>query len=140
MSAHRFSNMQILTGDVSSFHTTTPRAIHPRRLHLRPEWNGPRTPLRHTWEGVVNVDQFRWMVRRDMQEQLELAQRELRAKHVRAVGMFDDEMRVFRPSPGSFMGYDPKDPRTNWQTVDYVIDSLLDRGLSPMFTTTFIPS
>jgi xylan 1,4-beta-xylosidase len=116
------------------------RHLAPRRLHLRPNWQGPRSVFRHTWEGVINVDQFRWMVRRDMQEQLELARDELRAKHVRAVGMFDDEMRVFRPSPGSFMGYEPKDPRTNWQTVDYVIDSLLDRGLHPMFTTSFIPS
>ncbi len=117
-----------------------PRILTPRRLHLRPEWTGARTPFRHTWEGIVNIDQFRWMVRRDVQEHLVLAQRELGAKHVRAVGMFDDEMRVFCPSPGSFMGYEPKDPRTNWQTVDYVIDSLLERGLSPMFTTSFIPS
>jgi xylan 1,4-beta-xylosidase len=117
-----------------------PRQATPRRLHLRPDWNGPRTSFRHTWEGVANIDQFRWMVRRDMQEQLELARTELGAKHVRAVGMFDDELRVFRPSPASFMGYDSKDPRTNWQTVDYIIDSLLDRGLKPMFTTSFIPS
>lgn len=116
------------------------RRLAPRRLHLRPDWSGPRTPFRHTWEGVINVDQFRWMVRRDMQEQLELARDELRAQHVRAVGMFDDELRVFRPSPGSFMGYESKDPRTNWQNVDYIIDSLLDRGLQPMFTTSFIPS
>src|SRR4051812_11743711 len=86
-----------------------------RSLHIRPQWSGPRTPFRHTWESVVNVDQFRWMVRRDMQEQLELAYRELGARHVRAVGMFDDEMRVFCPSPASFMGYEPKEPRTNWQ-------------------------
>lgn len=117
-----------------------PRRIAPRRLHLRPDWSGPRTPFRHTWEGVVNVDQFRWLVRRDMHDQLELARDELRARHVRAVGMFDDELRVFCPSPGSFMGYEPKDPRTNWQTVDYIVDSLLDRGLQPMFTTSFIPS
>jgi xylan 1,4-beta-xylosidase len=115
------------------------RALTPQRLHLRPAWAESRTPFRHTWEGIVNVDQFRWLVRRDVQEQLELAQRELRAKHVRAVGMFDDEMRVFCPSPASFMGYDTKEPRTNWQTVDYVIDSLLDRGLQPMFTTSFVP-
>lgn len=69
-----------------------------------------------------------------------MAQRELRATHVRAVGMFDDEMRVFCQSPGAFMGYEPKQPRTNWQTVDYVIDSLADRNLQPVFTTSFIPS
>ncbi len=120
--------------------TASPHALAPGPLHLRPAWNGPRTVLRHTWEGVVNVDQFRWMVRRDLQDQLALVQRELRAKHVRAVGMFDDELRAFCPSPASFMGYEPKEPRTNWQNIDYVMDSLLDRGLHPMFTTSFIPS
>lgn len=110
-----------------------------RTLHLRPQWTAPRAAFRHTWEGVLNVDQFRWMVRRDMQEQLELAHHELGARHVRAVGMLDDEMRVFCPSPAAFMGYAPKDPRTNWQIVDYVMDSLLDRGLNPMFTTSFVP-
>lgn len=107
---------------------------------IQPQWSAAPTPFRHTWEGVINVDQFRWLVRRDLQEQLALAQRELGARHVRAVGMFDDEMRVFCPSPESFMGYAPKDPRTNWQVADYAIDSLIDRGLQPMFTTSFIPS
>src|SRR5689334_4244037 len=75
------------------------RMIAPLEVELRPEWNGPTTRFNHTWEGIVNIDQFRWMVRRDVQEHLELAQRELGARQVRAVGMFDDEMRVFRPSP-----------------------------------------
>ncbi len=108
-------------------------------LHVQPDWTAPRSPFLHTWEGVINVDQFRWMVRGDMQDHLELAQKELGARHVRGIGMFDDEMRVFCPSPASFMGYEAKDPRTNWQTVDYVMDSMLDRGLSPMFTTSFVP-
>lgn len=110
-----------------------------RTIHLRPEWSAPRPTFRHTWEGVLNVDQFRWLGRRDMQEQLELARHELGGRHVRAVGMFDDEMRVFCPSPAAFMDYEAKTPRTNWQIVDYVIDSLLDRGLNPMFTTSFVP-
>jgi len=117
-----------------------PRAITPRTLRLAPQWALPGARFRHTWEGVANIDQFRWLVRRDVQEQIALAQRELGVRHVRAVGMFDDELRVFCPSPASFMGYEPKEPRTNWQTVDYVIDSLLDRGVNPMFTTSFIPS
>ena len=109
-------------------------------MHLRPAWTGRRTPFRHTWEGVGNIDQFRWMVRRDMQEHLEIAQRELGVRHVRAVGMYDDELRVFKSSPASFLGYEPAVPRTNWQIVDYIIDSLQDRGLHPMFTTSFIPN
>jgi xylan 1,4-beta-xylosidase len=112
----------------------------PSLLHLRPAWEGPRQPFRHTWEGIGNIDQFRWMVRRDVQDQLALARDELGLRHVRAVGMYDDELRVFCPSPASFLGYEPARPRTNWQIVDYIIDSLADRGLHPMFTTSFIPS
>jgi xylan 1,4-beta-xylosidase len=135
--------MQTLTGETASLSNSVAarsRVAAVRAVRVSPAWSGPRTPFRHTWEGIINVDQFRWMVRRDMQEQLEMAQRELRATHVRAVGMFDDEMRVFRESPAAFMGYEPKQPRTNWQTVNYVIDSMIDRGLQPVFTTSFIPS
>ncbi|MCF3651689.1 GH39 family glycosyl hydrolase [Synoicihabitans lomoniglobus] len=117
-----------------------PASPAPRSLHIQPAWTAPRTAFRHTWEGVINVDQFRWMVRRDMQDHLAIAQRELGARHVRAVGMFDDELRVLRSSPGSFLGYESKEPRTNWQITDYIIDSLQDRGLHPMFTTSFVPS
>src|SRR5690606_29360199 len=66
------------------------RRVAVQSVALRPDWTGHTQPLRHTWEGVINVDQFRWMVRRDMQEQLEMARRELGGRHVRAVGMFDD--------------------------------------------------
>jgi xylan 1,4-beta-xylosidase len=71
-----------------------------KQIEIKPAWDAATTPLRHTWEGIVNIDQFRWMVRRDVQEQLKMAHDELGARHVRAVGMFDDEMRV--------LGRDPK--------------------------------
>ena len=120
--------------------TITVRAQRSSHLRLRPRWTDPGEAFRHTWEGVLNIDQFRWLVRADVQEQLALAHQELGGRHVRAVGMYDDEMRVFCPSPGAFMGYEPPEPRTNWQMVDSVMDALLDRGLNPMFTTTFVPS
>jgi len=116
----------------------TPRA-RPIRLELSPEWSGAATPFRHTWAGFVNVDQFRWLVRGDMQAQLTLARTELGGRHVRAVGMFDDELRVLRPGPESYGVKEPA-PRLNWQIVDAAIDALLERGLRPVFTTTFIPS
>ncbi len=109
-------------------------------LHIRPRWDAATTSFRHTWRGLVNVDQFRWMVRRDMQEQLALAHDELGARHVRAVGIFDDEMRVLGKSPRGFHDPSQRGHRLNWQLVDYVIDSLLDIGINPMFTTTFTPS
>ena len=71
-------------------------------LRLRPDWDAPTTPFRHTWEGLVNIDQFRWMVRGDVQAQLKMARDELGARHVRAVGMFDDEMRVLGIDPRRF--------------------------------------
>lgn len=136
--------MQITKGDrppaASSATIEAGRTSAVRSIGLAPQWTAATTPFRHTWEGVINVDQFRWMVRRDLQDQLATVQRELRATHVRAVGMFDDEMRVYCAGPGAFMGYEPKEPRTNWQTVDYVIDSLLDRSLQPVYTTSFVPS
>lgn len=120
--------------------TNDSRRIAPHRVTFAPQWSQPGTPFRHTWESVANIDQFRWLVRRDVQDHLAVARRELGIQHVRAVGMFDDEMRVYRPSPASFMGTEPRTPRSNWQTVDYVMDSLLERGLSPMVTTSFVPS
>lgn len=108
-------------------------------LVVAPDWSGPAAPFRHTWAGLINVDQFRWLVRGDMQAQLAMARAELGGRHVRAVGMFDDELRVLRPGPESY-GTKNRPLRLNWQVVDSAIDALLARGLRPVFTTTFIPS
>jgi xylan 1,4-beta-xylosidase len=107
-------------------------------ITFSPAWNEAGSTFRHTWEGLGNVDQFRWMVRGDMQEQLAMAHKDLKMKHVRAVGIFDEEMKVFALDPTTWREKDRK-PRYNWQVIDYVIQSLLDRGMSPMITTTFTP-
>lgn len=110
-------------------------------LTLSPAWDRPCQPLRHTWAGLVNVDQFRWLVRRDQHEHLALARAELGARQVRAVGLFDDELRVLGRAPQDFAkGPEEWRPRLNWQVVDYCLDSLIDLGLDPMITTTFMPS
>lgn len=106
-------------------------------LILTASWDRP-VPLRHTWEGLLNIDQFRWMVRRDTQDQLALAHAELGGRHVRAVGMYDDEMRVLGGDPRNY-GKDEGVSRLNFQIVDYVMDSLLDRDIRPVFTTCFMP-
>lgn len=103
---------------------------------IAPHWNQSLKPFRHSWEGLVNVDQFRFLIRRDMQDQLARTARELGAKHVRAVGIFDDELKVFWRQPN----HPRENPVFNWQVVDYAIDSLLDIGINPVFTTTFVPS
>lgn len=108
-------------------------------LTLKPDWTTTPTPFRHTWTGVVNIDQFRWLVRRDTQEQLAMAVDELGARHVRAVGIFDDEMRFFTLTPTDWKNKE-RHPKINFQLIDYVVDSLLELGLAPMITTCFMPS
>ncbi|RPI21359.1 MAG: hypothetical protein EHM61_24945 [Acidobacteria bacterium] len=107
-------------------------------ISIRPDWDGKKEPFRHTWEGLLNIDQFRWMVRRDVQDQLRMAHDELGGRHVRAVGMFDDEMRVVAQDPAKWRNQGDK-THVNWQIVDYVIGSLLNLGINPMYTTTFMP-
>jgi xylan 1,4-beta-xylosidase len=109
-------------------------------LNIKPEWKQEKKTLRHTWAGLVNIDQFRWMTRKDTLDQLHTAHEEIGAKHVRAVGMFDDALKVIGPDPAKTMSAGKHDPRVNWQVVDYVIQSLMDIGINPMFTTTFIPT
>ncbi|MBL9203677.1 MAG: hypothetical protein JNN01_01230, partial [Opitutaceae bacterium] len=106
---------------------------------LIPNWKAKGAPFRHSWAGHLNVDQFRWLVRADLQQHLAQARAEIGGRHVRAVGMFDDELRVLRPGPETF-GKSTRKPRLNWQVVDAAIDALLARGLRPIFTTTFVPS
>lgn len=106
---------------------------------IRPDWNAAPQPFRHTWEGWVNIDQFRWLVRRDTQEQLCLSIRELGARHVRAVGMFDDEMRFLTLGAAGWRD-NPQRKSLDFHLIDYVMDSLLDLGLAPVFTTCFTPS
>lgn len=107
-------------------------------LEISPLWKSSE-PLRHTWEGIANIDQFRWMVRKDTLEHLALAAAELGTKHVRAVGMFDDEMRFWSQGPSDWAA-PVRRKQFNFQTIDFVMDSLLDLGISPMFTTCFTPS
>lgn len=109
-------------------------------LVISPTWTAAGEPLRHTWEGVVNIDQFRWMVRKDCLEHLAMAHQELGAHTVRAVGMLCDEMRVVGRNPTLARKPGQEATRTNFQIVDYVIDELLELGIRPMITTTFIPS
>ncbi len=110
-------------------------------LHIIPAWDRPGTPFRSTWAGLGNIDQFRWLVRKDCLDHLRLAHDELGLRHVRAVGMFDDELRVWGRDPAAWRDKERKlVPRLNWQVVDYAIESLLEIGVRPIFTTTFMPT
>jgi xylan 1,4-beta-xylosidase len=108
-------------------------------LTIDPDWTSAGEPFRHTWEGVVNVDQFRWLVRGDMQDQLRTAHREIGARHVRAVGMLDDELRVLTRDPVQWRSEAAIHTEPNWQINTMIIERLLGIGINPMITTCFMP-
>ena len=110
-----------------------------KQIHICPDWADSPTPFKHTWEGLVNVDQFRWLGRGDMQDQLKLAHKELGARHVRAVGMLDDEMRVLTADPTLWRQEVNTHREPNWQIVTMVFERLLDIGISPVISTCFMP-
>lgn len=106
---------------------------------LYPMVQGVQEEFRHTWEGLINVDQFRWFVRADLLEQVKEAHDELGARHVRAVGMLDDEMRVLTGDPTRWREKDNIRTEPNWQIDTYIIERLVDIGVLPMVTTCFMP-
>lgn len=108
-------------------------------FEVRPLWGSQPTPFRHTWKGLVNIDQFRWLVRADVHEQLALAAQELGARLVRAVGMLDDEMRVLTADPTRWRKDGKLHEEPNWQIVTMIFERLLNLGIHPMVTTCFMP-
>lgn len=102
--------------------------------------NAPTEEFSHSWEGLVNIDQFRWMLREDVRKQLKTAHVELGAKNVRAVGMFDDELKAYCIDPKDFTVKEGKKCRSNFRNIDNVTDFLTANGINPMITTTFVPS
>ena len=109
-------------------------------ISIKPRWNEKGSSLRHTWAGLGNVDQMRWILRRDMQEQLALCHKEIGLKHVRAVGIFDDEMWVFDKDPANYLNREMRNKkRYNWRVPHYIFDSLVDLGIAPVVTTCFTP-
>lgn len=120
------------TGSVTG-NTTAPIVIIPK-------WGEKGTQLKHSWAGLGNIDQMRWIMRRDMQEQLAMCKEEIGLKHVRAIGIFDDPMWVYGKDPANYTNREKRGlKRNNWRVPFYIYDSLLSIGISPMVTTCFIP-
>jgi xylan 1,4-beta-xylosidase len=110
-------------------------------LNITPSWSATEsTPIQHSWAGMVNIDQFHWLTRRDVQDLLARARDEIGAEHVRACAMYAGITKTLERDPQWFRSGAPKSGgRANFRITDYVFDSLLDRGLRPIFTTCFMP-
>jgi len=90
---------------------------------------------------MINVDQFQWMVRADMLEQLAMAREDLGCEIVRGCGMFDDKNKAWTQDPRDFrIPADERPRHLNFQVIDYVLDRLAAMGIRPLYTTTFTPS
>ena len=110
-------------------------------ITLSPDWHSPGGTLRHTWSPIGNVDQFRWLSRADLQGQLAMARDELGVRHVRAVAMYSPELCVWDYNLAEWnVPAEQKFKVANWQLVDISIESLLDLGLKPIYTTCFMPT
>lgn len=108
-------------------------------LRIIPDFNQAASLLRHSWAGIVNIDQYKWLGREDVHDALTMAHNEIGARHVRAAGMFGFDSRVFDLDPGSFLTPESRIPRFNFQIINYYFDSCVDRGVRPMITTCFTP-
>ncbi len=110
-------------------------------LNIRPDWNAPATTFSPTWSRMANVDQFVWMTRADMLDQLAMAKAELGFEHVRACGMLDDKMKAWTQDPRDFrVPAAERSRHLNFQLIDMVLDRLLRIGIRPLYTTCFTPS
>ncbi len=109
------------------------------KIQLTPEWTGAATPFRKTWQRIGNIDQFRWLSRADVLEQLRMARDELGVRYVRAAAMYSPELGVWDYDIADWRETGPKARRANWQIVDLTLEGLLELGLKPIYTTCFTP-
>ncbi len=105
---------------------------------IEPDWRAKPAPLRHSWKRIANIDQFRWLSRADVLEHLKMARDEFGITHVRAAGMYSPEMRVWERKLSHWKQRNAQ-PCPNWQYVDLNLESLLQLGLKPVYTTCFTP-
>ncbi len=108
-------------------------------ITFAPRWSDSPVPLRHSWEGLGNIDQFRWFQRADTLDHLRLARDELGLRLVRAVAMYGPEMRVWTYRLADWRRA-TKSKSANWLLVDISLDHLVDLGLKPIYTTCFTPA
>ncbi|MFQ3670844.1 MAG: hypothetical protein SNJ84_05240 [Verrucomicrobiia bacterium] len=111
----------------------------PKVLEIQPDFSQPAAPLRHSWAGLVNIDQFKWLSWSVVHEALGMAREELGAHTVRAVGMYGFASRVLDKDPRGFRNPEHRKPRSNFSMLHTYFDGCIERGVTPMFTTCFTP-
>jgi xylan 1,4-beta-xylosidase len=92
--------------------------------------------LTEAWRFCVGTGRFELALRRDYQDSLALAQKEIGFRHIRGHGVFSDGVGVHRPY--SYQGTDCV--RYAFTYLDQVIDAYLDLGVQPFLELGFMPA
>jgi xylan 1,4-beta-xylosidase len=89
------------------------------------------TPCRAHWRDCIGAGRVGEALRADFQKHLQMVQRDMPFRYLRAHGIFHDDMMV----------YDERAtvPVLNWQYVDLVYDHWLSIGLRPFVELGFMP-
>ncbi|OZV83896.1 xylan 1,4-beta-xylosidase [Micromonospora echinospora] len=103
------------------------------RIHVPDQ---PTGRLGDAWRACVGTGRFELALRRDHQDSLALAQREIGFRHIRGHGLLSDGVGVHRPY--EYRG--TRHVRHAFTYVDQVIDAWLALGVRPFLELGFMPS
>lgn len=81
---------------------------------------------------IFSVGRASNLLRRDLQQQVIEASRELKIEGLRIRDIFSDDLFVYNED-------DEKNPVYNWQTLDQIFDFLLSLGIHPYPVISFMP-
>ncbi len=109
-------------------------------LVVRPQWDLQGTPIRHSWAGMENIDQARWIVRSDMQEQLRMSEEEIGLRHLRFGNIFEEQLWVYDIDPANFRKPGNRRlKRVNWRNPFFIYDTLVELKVNPIVGTYYMP-
>ena len=101
--------------------------------------NQPAAPFPHVWERVVGGDWAKQALRRDYQDQLLEAHRDLGVESLRFHGVLNTEMSVYAPSAGLPRPAPFTQDPYSFFNVDQIYDFLVDHGMHPFVELSSMP-
>jgi xylan 1,4-beta-xylosidase len=99
----------------------------------------PAVPFPHVWERVVGGDWAKQALRRDYQDQLLEAHRELGIRSLRFHGVLNTEMSVYAPSAGLPRPAPFTQDPYSFFNVDQIYDFLVENGMHPFVELSSMP-
>lgn len=101
----------------------------------------PTSPFPHVWERVVGGDWAKQALRRDYQDQLLAAHRDLGFQSLRFHGIFNTSMSTYLPTLPNGLPRDPADSQDPYGffNVDQIYDFLVEHGMHPFVELSSMP-